>query len=99
MIARHEREIFPLMKRRSLFSGSADFVLYDLFVQGKAVNENVFVYSNRHGNDRSLVLYNKDIEQEAKGNRIGGIAPPRNGNFGYFYPVSVVFANDRPASL
>ncbi len=63
VISRHEREIFPLMKRRSLFSGSADFVLYDLFVQGKAVNENVFVYSNRHSNDRSLVLYNNSYDQ------------------------------------
>ncbi len=58
MIARHEREIFPLMKLRSLFSGSADFVLYDLFAEGKSVNENVFVYTNRHNNEQSLVLYN-----------------------------------------
>ncbi len=58
MVGRHEREIFPLMKRRSLFSGSADFVLYDLFIQDGSVNENVFAYTNRHANDRALVLYN-----------------------------------------
>jgi hypothetical protein len=51
------------MKRRSLFSGSADFVLYDLFVHERAVNENVFVYSNQHGNDRSLIIYNNSFAQ------------------------------------
>jgi hypothetical protein len=63
LIHRHEREIFPLMKRRSLFSGSADFSLYDLNIPNGSVNENVFVYSNQHGNDRSLVLYNNSFDQ------------------------------------
>ncbi|MDR2900138.1 MAG: alpha-amylase [Treponema sp.] len=65
MISRHDKEIFPLMKRRSLFSGSADFVLYDMSVQNGPINENVFVYSNQCGNDRSLVLYNNIFVQAA----------------------------------
>jgi hypothetical protein len=62
MIDRHEREIFPLMKRRSLFSGSAMFRIYDLYCDGGGVNENVFAYSNRawiNGyEERMLIFYN-----------------------------------------
>jgi hypothetical protein len=65
LISRHEREIFPLMKRRSLFSGSADFVLYNLSADNGSVNENVFVYSNCSGDDHSLVLYNNSFAQSA----------------------------------
>jgi glycosidase len=61
MVDRHEREIFPLMKRRSVFSGSVNFRLYDLYCNG-SVNENVFAYSNRvwiNGhNERALIFYN-----------------------------------------
>ncbi|MDR2363490.1 MAG: alpha-amylase [Spirochaetaceae bacterium] len=58
LVDRHEREIFPLMKKRAVFSGSAAFRLYDLFTADGGVNENVFAYSNRDWDDRSLVLYN-----------------------------------------
>ncbi|MFP3090800.1 alpha-amylase [Treponema sp. TIM-1] len=58
LVDRHEREIFPLMKKRAVFSGSAAFRLYDLFIADGGVNENVFAYSNRDWDDRSLVLYN-----------------------------------------
>ena len=57
LVARHEREIFPLMKRRSLFAGSENFLIYDLVRDGH-VNENVFAYSNAEGSGRGLVLYN-----------------------------------------
>jgi len=52
----HEQRIFPLLRRRWLFSGSENFVLYD-FYAGDAVDENVFAYSNRVGEQRGLVLY------------------------------------------
>jgi hypothetical protein len=58
LIDRHEREIFPLMKKRYLFSGSADFCLFDLCNPDGSVNENVFAYTNRAGNERALVVYN-----------------------------------------
>jgi glycosidase len=57
LVERHEREIFPLVKRRSLFSDSANFRLFDLWLDG-GVNENVFAYTNRRGEERALVLYN-----------------------------------------
>ena len=58
LVARHEREIFPLLKRRHLFSEVDDFLLYDLWNESGQVNQNVFVYSNRAGGERTLVAYN-----------------------------------------
>jgi hypothetical protein len=57
LVARHEREIFPLLHRRELFAESADFALYDFVTADGAVNEDVFAYSNRRGDARSLVVY------------------------------------------
>ena len=65
LIDRHHREIFPLMHRRHLFSSVESFLLYDLFVDGGVVNENVFAYSNETGGERSLVLYNNAYERAA----------------------------------
>jgi glycosidase len=56
LVARHEASIFPLMRRRHIFSGSEQFVLYDFF-SGSQVDENVFAYSNRAGGDRGLILF------------------------------------------
>ncbi|HZB96042.1 MAG TPA: hypothetical protein VE268_08785, partial [Herpetosiphonaceae bacterium] len=56
LIARHEREIFPLLHRRYLFSGVEHFLLYDFFSTDGSVNEDVFAYSNRAGDERSLVV-------------------------------------------
>ncbi len=56
LVARHEAQIFPLMRRRHLFSGSENFVFYD-FLSGEQVDENVFAYSNGAGGERGLILY------------------------------------------
>ena len=58
LVERHEREIAPLLKRRSLFAESSNFLLYDFFEPSGSVDENIFAYSNRNGNDRALVVYN-----------------------------------------
>lgn len=57
LVRGHEMWIFPLLRRRWLFSGSENFVLYD-FYAGSQVDENVFAYSNRMGDQCALVLYN-----------------------------------------
>ena len=57
LIARHEREIFPLLRRRHLFAGVENFLLYDFFTPEGHVNEDVFAYSNRAGAERALVVY------------------------------------------
>ncbi len=61
LIERHERELFPLMKKRHLFADVEQFFLYD-FEEGARINENVFAYSNRAGDDRVLVFYNNAFQ-------------------------------------
>jgi glycosidase len=58
LVMRHEREIFPLLKKRRLFSSVENFVLYDVRTPEGHVNEDIFAYSNRYGDERSLVIYN-----------------------------------------
>ncbi len=58
LVERHEREIFPLLHKRYLFSGVEHFLLYDFFTIEGHVNEDVFAYSNRYGNERSLFIFN-----------------------------------------
>ncbi len=62
LIQRHEREIFPLMKKRYLFAEVKNFLLYDFYAPEGFVNENVFAYSNRFGDERALVVYNNKFE-------------------------------------
>jgi len=58
LVERHQREIAPLLKRRWLFAGSDNFLLYDFFHENGSVDENVFAYSNRSGTECALVVYN-----------------------------------------
>ena len=62
LVARHQREIAPLLKKRYIFAGSSDFTLYDFWNGYGFVDENVFAYSNRFGDERSLVLYNNKYD-------------------------------------
>jgi len=57
LIDRHDREIFPLLRRRYIFSEVENFLLYDFFSAEGQVDENVFVYSNRFQDKRALVVY------------------------------------------
>lgn len=59
----HELWIFPLLKRRWLFSGSEHFTLYDFIAHDGSVDDNVFAYSNRSGNEHALVLYHNRYGQ------------------------------------
>ncbi|WP_010254715.1 alpha-amylase family glycosyl hydrolase [Treponema primitia] len=82
LMDRHEREIFPLMKKRHIYSGSADFCLYDLYTPQGSVNENVFAYSNSAGNDRSLVLFNNAYAEAGGWIYKGAVAiPQKDGGF------------------
>jgi hypothetical protein len=62
LVDRHQREIAPLLKKRYIFAGSSNFTLYDFWNGYGSVDENVFAYSNRFGDERSLVLYNNRYE-------------------------------------
>jgi len=63
LVSRHEREIFPLLKKRRLFSEMDNFLMYDL--ASGDVNEDVFAYSNRFGDEGSLVVFNNRYSQAA----------------------------------
>lgn len=58
LIARHQREIAPLLKKRWLFAESTHFLLYDFVRTNGTVDESVFAYSNRAGSESALVVYN-----------------------------------------
>ena len=62
LISRHNREIFPLMKKRYLFAEVENFYFYDVWNNG-SVNENVFAYSNCFGNEKAIVFYNNVYER------------------------------------
>ncbi|OHD20596.1 MAG: hypothetical protein A2Y38_17765 [Spirochaetes bacterium GWB1_59_5] len=62
-VRRHEHEIVPLLKRRYLFSGVEEFLLYDLVRNDGSVDENTFAYSNGYGRERALVLFNNAWER------------------------------------
>ncbi|HEY0786334.1 MAG TPA: hypothetical protein VGD62_10715, partial [Acidobacteriaceae bacterium] len=58
LVDRHNREIAPLLKNRALFAESENFLLYDLWSDNGSVDEHVFAYSNRRGDQRALIVYN-----------------------------------------
>ena len=64
LVDRHWHDIFPLMKKRYLFSGVDNFLFYDLWEDGR-VNENVFAYSNGAGDERAVVFYNNKYDRAA----------------------------------
>jgi glycosidase len=57
-ILHHERVIFPLLRKRALFAGSEHFRLFDLWNGEGYVDEDVFAFSNRLGDERALVIVN-----------------------------------------
>ncbi|MBL8063170.1 MAG: alpha-amylase [Anaerolineales bacterium] len=57
LIQAHDWRIFPLLHRRFLFADVENFLLFDLYQPNGSVDENVFAYSNRHNDERGLVIY------------------------------------------
>lgn len=67
LVHRHEREIFPLLHQRALFSEARDFALYDLVSEGGSVEEDVYAYTNTDGARRSLVVFqNRSVEARGR---------------------------------
>jgi len=58
LIWQHKKEIFPLLKKRYLFSQVNNFYLFDFIDSKNHINENVFVYSNSFKEEKALVLFN-----------------------------------------
>jgi hypothetical protein len=57
LVERHQREIAPLLRKRHIFAESQHFALFDFWREDGAVDENVFAWSNRLGDQRALVIY------------------------------------------
>lgn len=62
LLARHEREIFPILKKRYLFSQVSNFELFDFHTTYGHVSENLIVYSNSVGEERVLFCYNNKYD-------------------------------------
>ncbi len=58
LVWRHNKELFPLMKMRYLFSQVENFEFYDFIDKNGDLNQNIYAFSNRAGNETALVLYN-----------------------------------------
>ena len=63
-VARHEREVVPLLHRRGDFAEVRDFLLYDVVGDGGVIDD-VLAYSNGSGPTRSLVLYHNRYGEAA----------------------------------
>lgn len=63
LVKQHEKEIFPLTKKRYLFSQVTDFELYDFIDPNGNCNENVFAFTNRSGDEVTLVIYNNSYNE------------------------------------
>jgi glycosidase len=62
LVEKHEREIFPLTARRHIFSEVEHFSFFDFIDDGGHLNENVMAYTNRHNQEKALVLFNNKYE-------------------------------------
>ena len=63
LVERHEREIFPLLRMRALFSGVDGFALYDFVAPEGHVDEDVVAYSNGVGAARVLVVFHNKYKE------------------------------------
>jgi len=63
LVERHEREIFPITRKRYLFSEVENFWFYDFYDMSGNLNDNVFVFTNSIGAEKTLVLYNNKYDR------------------------------------
>ncbi len=61
LLGEHYRRIFPLLRKRYLFSGVDHFELFDMYRDGQ-IQESAFAYANGDGQETALVLYNNQYE-------------------------------------
>lgn len=73
LVERHQKEIFPLLKKRYLFCEVEHFNFYDFQDDAGYLNENVMAYTNRFDHERALVLFNN--KYEGASGRISHSAP------------------------
>jgi len=80
LLERHAQEIFPLLRRRSLFAEARNFRLYDFFTPQGTVNEDVYAYSNQAGEQRALVVYHNRYAETNGWMRLSAAYAVKTGN-------------------
>ncbi|MBI5020509.1 MAG: alpha-amylase [Ignavibacteriales bacterium] len=65
LIKRHEREVFPLLAKRYLFSQVSDFELYDFTDTHGKVNNDLIAYTNKSGNERAIFCFHNKYAETA----------------------------------
>ncbi len=80
LIQHHERVIFPLNHRRHIFSEVRDFLLYDCYAPEGHVNEDVYAYSNRCGDERALVVFHNKFGQARGWIKMSAAYAMKDGN-------------------
>ncbi len=85
LIWRHNKELFPLMKMRYLFSQVENFEFYDFIDKKGDLKQNVYSFSNRAGNETTLVLYNNSY-YETDGSIAFSVPKMVSGNSGMKRP-------------
>ena len=63
LVRTHEDQIFPLMKKRYLFSQVENFEFFDFIDDSGNLNQSVFAYSNMTGDERALILFNNSYQE------------------------------------
>lgn len=58
LVEKHEKEIFPLLGKRYLFSEIENFWLFDFIDENENLNENIYAYTNSSNNEKALVFVN-----------------------------------------
>ena len=79
LLARHERELVPLLHRRAQFAEVDRFRLFDVTAEDGAVLEDVYAYSNHAAGSGSLVLVNLRYPQASGVVRLSVPFRPRPG--------------------
>lgn len=80
LIERHRNQIFPLLKRRYLFSNCEYFQLFDAVGDDGTVRDSIFAYTNGTSGSRVLVFYNNQYEKASGWIRESAPKLSRNGD-------------------
>ena len=80
LVERHEREIFPLLRRRYLFGEGRNFRLYDFYTPEGFVNEDVYAYTNQAGEQHALVVYHNRYAETSGWIRLSAAFSVKTGN-------------------
>jgi len=62
LVEKHQKEIFPLLNKRFLFSEVENFNFFDFYNDGGNLDESVMAFCNSSHGDRAVVLYNNKYE-------------------------------------